>query len=230
MDSNLFMRDSNRLCQFKLFGMWILIAIWGIRITFFSLNFLECRFESLYEGFESFFSNLLEKLQNWKVNWGIRIALLGVQIWPLENSSKCSFVKIFLGIFIYILKHLFSLISKHNMSVLVSSKSTRVQQSYRPSSKCQNLKSTMEPNALRTIWPRIVTRWRGTLVMKICWSMCSMKIWSGSSSMVYETEERPNSYMEKSSPSIFEVIQIHVGDSPEPFDPSKHEKGTGWRL
>ena len=40
--------------------------------------------------------------------------------------------------------------------------------SCRPSSKCRNLKSTMEPNALRTIWPRIVTRWRGTLVMKIC--------------------------------------------------------------
>ena len=40
--------------------------------------------------------------------------------------------------------------------------------SYRPSSECQNLKSTMEPNALRTIWPRIVTRWRGTPVMKIC--------------------------------------------------------------
>ena len=49
-------------------------------------------------------------------------------MWPLENSFKSSFVKIFLGIFIYILKHLFSLISKHNMSVLVSSKSTRVQQ------------------------------------------------------------------------------------------------------
>ena len=40
--------------------------------------------------------------------------------------------------------------------------------SYRPVSKCQNLKSTMEPNALRTIWPHIVTRWWGTLVMKIC--------------------------------------------------------------
>ena len=108
LDSNLFMRD------------WI---------VFVSLNFLECGFESLYEGFESPSSNLLEKLQNWKVNWGILIALLGIRIWTLENSSKCSFVKIFLGIFIYILKHLLSLISKHNMSVLVSSKSTRVQQS-----------------------------------------------------------------------------------------------------
>ena len=39
---------------------------------------------------------------------------------------------------------------------------------YRPSSKCQNLKSTMEPNALKTIWLCIVTRWRGTPVMKIC--------------------------------------------------------------
>ena len=53
LDSNLFMRDSNRLCQFDLSGMWIQIAIWGIRIVYFSLNFLECGFESLYEGFES---------------------------------------------------------------------------------------------------------------------------------------------------------------------------------
>ena len=37
-------------------------------------------------------------------------------------------MKILLGIFIDILKHLFSLIRKHNMSVLVSLKSTRVQQ------------------------------------------------------------------------------------------------------
>ena len=37
-----------------------------------------------------------------------------------------------------------------------------------PVSNCQNLKSTMEPNALRTIWPCIVTRWRGTLATKIC--------------------------------------------------------------
>ena len=128
-DSNLFMRDSNRLRQSELSEIWIRIVMWGIRIAFFSLNFLECGFESLYEGFESSSSNLLEKLQNWKVCWGIRIALLGIWIWPLENSSKCSIVKIFLGIFIYILKHLLSLISKHNMSVLVSSKSTRVQQS-----------------------------------------------------------------------------------------------------
>ena len=135
MDSNRYGRDSNRLRQFALFGMWIRItmwgiqiAMWGIRITFVSLHFLECGFESLYEGFKSSSSNLLEKLQNWRVNWGIRIALLGIRIWPLENSLKCSFVKIFLGIFIYILKHLLSLISKHSMSVLVSSKSTRVQQ------------------------------------------------------------------------------------------------------
>ena len=122
VDSNRYGRDSNRLRQFALFGMWIRIAMWGIRIAFVSLHFLECGFESLYEGFESPSSNLLEKLQNWRVNWGIRI-------WSLENSLKCSFVKIFLGIFIYILKHLLRLISKHNMSVLVSSKSTRVQQS-----------------------------------------------------------------------------------------------------
>ena len=123
------MRDSNRLRQSELSGMWIWIVIWGIRIAFVSLNFLECGFKSLFEGFESPFSNLLERLQNWRITWGIQIALLWIRIWTLENSSKCSFVKIFLSIFIYILKHLLSLISKHNMSVLVSSKSTRVQQS-----------------------------------------------------------------------------------------------------
>ena len=48
-----------------------------------------------------------------------------------------------------------------------------------PGSKCQNLKSTMEPNALRTIWPCIVTRWQATLAMKICWSMCSSTVWLG---------------------------------------------------
>ena len=36
--------------------------------------------------------------------------------------------------------------------------------------------------------------------------------------------------MERFSPGIFGTIQIHVGDSPEPFDLSKHEKGTRWRL
>ena len=51
--------------------------------------------------------------------------------------------------------------------------------SYRPTSKCQNLKSTMEANALRTIWPRIVTRWLGTPIMRICWSMCSTIVWQG---------------------------------------------------
>ena len=40
-----------------------------------------------------------------------------------------------------------------------------------PKFKCQNLKSTMEPNALRTIWPRIITRWWDTPTTKSCWSM-----------------------------------------------------------
>ena len=75
--------------------IWIWIASWGIRIAFVSLNFLEFGFKSPFEGFESLSSNLLEKLQNWRVTWGIRI-------WILKNSSKCSFVKIFLGIFIFI--------------------------------------------------------------------------------------------------------------------------------
>ena len=43
--------------------------------------------------------------------------------------------------------------------------------------------------------------------------------------MVYETEERPNSYMERSSPSIFGAIQIHVGDNPGSINLSKYEKG-----
>ena len=40
--------------------------------------------------------------------------------------------------------------------------------SYCPISKCQHLKGTMEPNALRTIWPRIVTRWLDMPIMRIC--------------------------------------------------------------
>ena len=64
LDSNLFMRDSNRLRQSELFRMWIRIAMGRIRIAFVSLHFLECGFESLYEGFKSPSSNLLEKLQN----------------------------------------------------------------------------------------------------------------------------------------------------------------------
>ena len=36
-----------------------------------------------------------------------------------------------------------------------------------PKFKLLKFENTMEPNALRTIWPRIVTRWQGTPVMKI---------------------------------------------------------------
>ena len=36
-----------------------------------------------------------------------------------------------------------------------------------PKFKVPTLKSMIEPNSLRTIWPRIVIRWRGTPVMKI---------------------------------------------------------------
>ena len=39
--------------------------------------------------------------------------------------------------------------------------------SYRPNSKCQHLKSMTEPNSLRTIWPRIVARRRGTPMTKV---------------------------------------------------------------
>ena len=62
VDSNRYVRDSNRLHQFALSGMWIRIAMWGIQIVFISLHFLECGFESLCEGFESPSSDLLEKL------------------------------------------------------------------------------------------------------------------------------------------------------------------------
>ena len=42
--------------------------------------------------------------------------------------------------------------------------------------------------------------------------------------MVHETEEESNSYMERPRQSIFGAIQIHVGDSPRPFDLSRYEK------
>ena len=48
--------------------------------------------------------------------------------------------------------------------------------------------------------------------------------------MVREAKKEANSYMEISSPDIFEAIQIHVGDSPRPVDPLKHKKGTRRRL
>ena len=48
--------------------------------------------------------------------------------------------------------------------------------------------------------------------------------------MVYETEERPNSYVERSSPGIFGTRQIHVGDRPRPFDPSEYEKETEGKV
>ena len=48
--------------------------------------------------------------------------------------------------------------------------------------------------------------------------------------MIYEAEERPNSYMERFSSDIFEAIQIHIEDSLRPFNPSKYEKGTRGKL
>ena len=48
--------------------------------------------------------------------------------------------------------------------------------------------------------------------------------------MVREAKERANSHMKRSSPGIFEAIQIHVGDSPESIDPPEHEEGTKGRL
>ena len=48
--------------------------------------------------------------------------------------------------------------------------------------------------------------------------------------MVYETEKRSNLYMERSSPGIFGVIQIHVGDSLGLVNPSEHKEKTRGRL
>ena len=48
--------------------------------------------------------------------------------------------------------------------------------------------------------------------------------------MVYEIEERPDSYMERSNPDIFGAIQIHAGDCPGPNDPLMHEEETRRRL
>ena len=48
--------------------------------------------------------------------------------------------------------------------------------------------------------------------------------------MVYETEERPNSYIERSSSGIFEAIQIHARDSPKSNDPLVHEEEIRRRL
>ena len=69
-DSNHLHRDSNHCLQillFALFGIGIWIFPWGIQITFIRLNFLESRFESSLEGFESLSSFLLELLQIWRI-------------------------------------------------------------------------------------------------------------------------------------------------------------------
>ena len=44
--------------------------------------------------------------------------------------------------------------------------------------------------------------------------------------MVYETEEGPDSYLERSSLGIFEAMQIYIGDSPRLVDPLEHEEKT----
>ena len=48
--------------------------------------------------------------------------------------------------------------------------------------------------------------------------------------MVSRTKEESNSYMERSSPGIFGVIQIHARDSLRPNDLSVHEERTRRRL
>ena len=107
LDSNLFMRDSNRLCQSDLSGMWIRITIWGIRIACFSLNFLECEFESLYEGFESpslvwtfwnvdsnrYMRDSNRLLQSELFGMWIRIAIWGIQIAFFEFAWKAPELK-----------------------------------------------------------------------------------------------------------------------------------------
>ena len=48
--------------------------------------------------------------------------------------------------------------------------------------------------------------------------------------MVREAKERANSYMKRSSPGIFGMIQMYVGDSPGSVDPLEYEKGTRGKL
>ena len=48
--------------------------------------------------------------------------------------------------------------------------------------------------------------------------------------MVHGIEEGSNSYLERSSPGIFEEVQIHAGDNPRPNDPLVHEEETRRRL
>ena len=48
--------------------------------------------------------------------------------------------------------------------------------------------------------------------------------------MVYETEERPNSYMKRFSPGIFGTIQISVGNSPRPNELPVHEEEIREKL
>ena len=48
--------------------------------------------------------------------------------------------------------------------------------------------------------------------------------------MVYETKERSNSYMERPRQSIFEEIQIHVGNSLGQNDPLVHEEENRGKL
>ena len=48
--------------------------------------------------------------------------------------------------------------------------------------------------------------------------------------MVYETEEIPDSYLERSSLVIFGMIQIHVGDSLRSINLLEHEEGTRRKL
>ena len=101
LDSNRFMRDSNRLCQSELPRIGIQIAIWGIWIIF---------FEFAWKAPE-----LKDYLRDSNLN--IKKMVLSVHLWRLANVYLFSSWK-----------HLLSLISKINISVLVSSKSTRVQQ------------------------------------------------------------------------------------------------------
>ena len=107
-DLNPFVRDSNHFHQAEFFGIGIRIVPWRIWITFFIFAWTASVLMDCFDGFES---------NTWGFESEHQKIVLSVHWW---KSLRYFYIS---------LKHLISLISNHNMSVLVSSKSTKVQQS-----------------------------------------------------------------------------------------------------
>ena len=98
--------DSNCLRQSELSGMWIWIAMGGIRIAFVSLHFLECGFESLCEGFESpssvcTFWNVNSNRYIRDSNRLIRICLKSSKIEELIEGFKSDHLKTVLSVHLW---------------------------------------------------------------------------------------------------------------------------------